>query len=126
MKLDQRNIADVSLVTVEGRLDHETTPKLEKQVERCGAECAGRGASLVLDLARVTYVSSIALRCIFRLARNVAGAGGTVVLASLQPVVREIFTISGLDQRIAIRETVEDAIAELSSTALSAYHVKQS
>ena len=110
MKLEQNEFDNISVLAISGRLDHESTPALEAKVERLVAECVARGGSMVMDLSEVGYVSSIALRCVFRISKTISAAGGSFVLSALQPVVREIFAISGLDSRITIKESAEMAI----------------
>jgi anti-anti-sigma regulatory factor len=46
---------------------------------------------------------------------------GTIVVAGLQPVVREIFEISRFNLVFQCYETVREALAKVSPSALAAY-----
>ena len=82
--------------------------------------CASGGKKLVLDLAGVDYISSAGLRCFMLAEKQAKSQGGTIVVASMQPVVKEIFEISRFTLVFATFATVRDAVAKLSPAALKA------
>lgn len=63
---------------------------------------------LLLDLSGVTFLSSAALNNLVILNRHVNKAAGKIVLAGLQPQVREVFTYTGLDRLFAIVESLDE------------------
>lgn len=63
---------------------------------------------LLLDLGGVTFLSSAALNNLVILNRHVNKAAGKIVLAGLQPQVREVFTYTGLDRLFAIVESLDE------------------
>lgn len=63
---------------------------------------------LLLDLSGVTFLSSAALNNLVILNRHVNKAAGKIVLAGLQPQVREVFTYTGLDRLFAIVESSDE------------------
>jgi anti-anti-sigma factor len=67
----------------------------------------------VLDLGGVDYIASIGLRVLMLASRQARAQGGTVVIAALQPLVREIFEISKFTLVFSCFPTVADALADL-------------
>lgn len=57
---------------------------------------------VVLDLAAVSYVSSAGLRTVVQAAKHTAAGGGRLALCSVQPPVREIVGIAGLESVLPI------------------------
>ena len=72
----------------------------------------GKGQKrIVVDLAAVDYISSYGLRVFLLTAKQLRSDKRAFVLCRLTPDVSKIFQISGFDKILAIRETVEDAVA---------------
>ncbi len=67
------------------------------------------------------YISSAGLRCFMLAEKQAKAQGGTVVVAAMQPVVKEIFEISRFTLVFDTFATVRDAIAKLSPSALEAF-----
>lgn len=93
MTVSRRNDNGVLTVAIEGRVDTLTAPKLESELNLDGAK------DLVLDFAAVDYISSAGLRLLVRTYKAVTTAGGTLKLANVRPIVKEVFEITGFDDR---------------------------
>ncbi|MCP1117126.1 STAS domain-containing protein [Robbsia andropogonis] len=130
MQIDQTEQDGWQVMHLNGRLDGTGAPLLEHAID---AYLGDGGRHLVLDLSRLSYISSIGLRVLLmagkRLARpgpgnttsdarqsaSVAAAGGEVtaergakgqlVLASLKANVREVLEMSGF---IALFPVIDD------------------
>ncbi len=89
----------VAVVTVGGRLDAAGAPEIEAS---CKALIQEGSKRLLLDLAKVEYISSAGLRSLLVLAKAVKSVGGAMVLSSLTPAVREVMTISGFDNILSL------------------------
>jgi anti-anti-sigma factor len=98
------------VVSPHGRIDHATAEAfraaLEPHLERCRP-----GRPLVLDLTGVDYVASVGLRVLMLAARQAKAQGGTLGVASLGPLVREIFEISKFTLVFRCFPTVAEALA---------------
>lgn len=68
-----------------------------------------RPKRLIVDLAGVSYMDSSAVGTLVELKRHVEQAGGTLILAGMQPRVRTIFEITQLDKFIRIVADVDEA-----------------
>jgi anti-anti-sigma factor len=76
---------------------------------------------IVIDLAGVDYISSVGLRVLMVAAKAMRARKASIAVASLQPVVAEIFEISRFHHVVDVRGSVRDAIAAVSPGALVAY-----
>jgi len=76
---------------------------------------------LILDFSGVDYISSVGLRVLMVAAKQIREQGGAIVVAALQPVVREIFEISRFNLVFQCFGSVRDAIVKVSPGDLGAY-----
>ena len=66
-----------------------------------------------MDLADTEYISSSGLRILLAGKKIVKENNGEIVLASLQPVVRDVFEIAGLTRLFFIKKNLEDALSQM-------------
>ena len=71
--------------------------------------------AVVLDLGRLTYISSAGLRVILLVAKTLQRQDGNLAVCSLSGPVREVFKISGFDKIIQTHDSQAEAIAALTS-----------
>ena len=117
MELAQTRFADVTVVTVNGRVDHANADAFKAALWPALGACKAGGDQLLLDLSGLEYISSAGLRVLMLAAREVKQQQGSIALCSLQPVVQEIFEISRFnivfklhrDRRAGLREMSERA-----------------
>jgi anti-sigma B factor antagonist len=94
------------IVTVEGELDLTSADNLYRR----GRTAIGRHARLLLlDLAKVSFCDSSGLCAFVRIANEADAAGCSYGLVAPQPMVRKVLRITGLDQRLPVFPTVEEA-----------------
>ena len=94
---------------VAGRMDAESTPAFEAECESCIAEGY---SSLILDLSELTYVSSMGLGAIVRVAKQLRDGGGEVRICCLTGLVRQLFEITRLNHVFPAHDSVESALME--------------
>lgn len=99
-----------AIVAAGGRLDAAGAPELEA---RCKALIQEGSKRLLLDMAKVEYVSSAGLRSLLVLAKAVKLSGGAMVLCGLVPAVRDVMTISGFDNILSLAADRPAALALL-------------
>ena len=97
-------------VEIGGRLDTHTYGELD---DRLTLVLAAKVKSLVLDLAKLDYISSAGVRSIFRARKLLAARGGTLVIANAQPQVQKVFDIVKAVPLSEIFRSVEEADAYL-------------
>ena len=105
--IDTQEMRRVDLITVEGRVDSNTSPELEKELEK---RMEGGRFNLVLDLSGVTYMSSAGLRALVSALRTCKKKNGNVVLAGPSERVVEVLSLAGLDSLFNIYDDVTLAV----------------
>lgn len=68
---------------------------------------------VILDMEKLTYISSAGLRVVLQTAKTLQRQNSGFALCALSGTVREVFEISGFDQVIAIHPSQDAAIAAL-------------
>ena len=90
MKVTMNRNGNELIVSLEGRLDTLTSPKLEEQLEPAldGVE------KLVFDFAELKYISSAGLRILLT-AMQVMEEQGEMIVKNVTSEVMEIFEVTG-------------------------------
>jgi anti-sigma B factor antagonist/stage II sporulation protein AA (anti-sigma F factor antagonist) len=116
MDASLRRIADSVILRPAGRIDLSNAEPFKDALLAAAAEAR---AAVVLDLSRVEYVSSAGLRSIMIASRAGKPRGVALAVAALQPIVKEIFSISRFDLVVPGFESVREALAKLDPPALA-------
>jgi anti-anti-sigma factor len=99
---------DVWVVEARGRLDAGLAPELEAQLN---ALLAAGHAHIIVDFARVSYISSSGLKVLLVAMRAARRHGGDIRLCAMSERVRDVFTLSGFHKIFAIHPTEQEAAA---------------
>ena len=122
MEFSTEQFADVTLIRVAGRIDHQTVKDFETALTPfLEADSPAAGTSIILDLQGLDFLTSAGLRMLMIAAKTCARQNRAIAVAALQPVVQEIFTISRFDLVLTVFPTVPDALEDLSPAALPDY-----
>ncbi len=97
--------AGVQVVSVEGKLDLDTSPKLEEALQ--STVCP----RVVVDLTEVPFVDSTALGVIVAATKRMQEENRRLAVASGNPTVARVFTITGLEWTLDVHRSLQDAIA---------------
>jgi anti-sigma B factor antagonist/stage II sporulation protein AA (anti-sigma F factor antagonist) len=110
MELSSARHGDTIVLSPRGRIDHASADAFRTAL---GPHLAlvDPGHPLVLDLGGVDYIASVGLRALMLASRQARAQGGTIAVAALQPLVREIFEISRFTLVFPCFATVADALA---------------
>lgn len=121
MEFGSRSFQDVDVLSLSGRIDHNTAEQflavLLDQVETSAAS----DHKVVLDLGGVEYMSSVGLRALMVTAKKCKELETAIVVADMRPDMKEIFEISRFNFVYDAFDTVSDAIAQFSEAAASAF-----
>jgi anti-anti-sigma factor len=112
MQLSSARHGDVVVLSPRGRIDHASAEGFKAALGPYLAQ-SGPGRPLVLDLVGVEYIASVGLRVLMLASRQARAQGGTIVVAALAPLVREIFEISKFTLVFPCFPSVADALADL-------------
>ncbi len=101
----------ITLVRVEGRLDAASAPLLEKKLVE---QVEGGKTKLLLDFAKVNYLSSAGMRLLLSTTKKLKGSGG-LHLCSVGEEVIEIIKMAGFERIIQIFPTEQEALQAFSN-----------
>jgi anti-anti-sigma factor len=121
MECQAQEIADVILVRVAGRIDHTTARAFEDTLLPLLDGCSREGKKALLDLGGVPYMSSAGLRVLTLAAKQCWKCNGEIAVATLQPLLQEVFRIGHLETVFKVFKTVRAALEAISPAAASAY-----
>ncbi len=111
MKISSQRTADTLIALAEDRLDGSNARAFQLSLRDAIAE---HDRLVILDMSRLTYISSAGLRVILLTARSLQRQDAKLAVCSLSGPVREVFTISGFDRIIPTYDTRSDATSALS------------
>lgn len=114
MHIPERLVGDAVVLAPVGRIDLLTAEDFRIFLLPKVAACVAARKAVVLDFGGVDYISSAGLRVLMLAARSARAAGGSVSVADLQPVVKEIFEISRFDKVLPCHAGVDQAVAAAS------------
>lgn len=97
MTIENRINGTELYIALSGRLDTRTAPELEKEIKASvdGVE------KLVLDLARLEYLSSAGLRVLLA-AQKIMNKQGKMLVKNVNETIAEIFEITGFSDILTI------------------------
>ena len=121
MALPVRRFANSLVLGVGGRLDQDNCEGFRIDLMAQVEQSAHDGGTVILDLSALEYVSSAGLRCFMLASRQAKAQHGRIFVASLQPMVAEIFEISHFNLVFQVFPTVREALAAASSEAAVAF-----
>ena len=84
-------------VALEGRLDTMTAPELETEFKTS----LGGVTALILDFAKLEYISSAGLRVLLS-AQKVMNAQGEMKIRNVNETIREIFDVTGFSDILTV------------------------
>jgi anti-sigma B factor antagonist len=106
--------AGIEIVSMPAELDLTTSEDVAEQ----GCAAIARLARLVLlDLAGLSFCDARGLSAFVRIANHADAAGCGFGLIAPRPLVAKILRLSGLDSRIPVFATIDDARALRTATA---------
>lgn len=99
MEIIKKSEGNKLTVEVQGRLDTVTAPELEQELTSAleGVE------SLVLDFAKLEYISSAGLRILLSTQKKMMGKSG-MTITNVNDEVMEVFDITGFSSVLTIEK----------------------
>ncbi|MDX2028448.1 MAG: STAS domain-containing protein [Alphaproteobacteria bacterium] len=87
-----------------------------REVEEDVSLCIQSGArEMVLDCAKLHYITGAGMRAILAMARDMQAVEGKLAVCNLQPQVREMFEACGYDKIIPIYGDRDEAVARIAA-----------
>lgn len=108
MKITSAVKNGITTVSIEGRLDTSSSDAAKAELDAMSAP----SIKMLMNLEKLEFISSIGLRIILMQAKEIKKQGGDLRLCGLQPVVKDVFNISGFNQILNIFDSSDEAIKE--------------
>ena len=117
MEITERRPRSVTVVAVSGRVADGTPEAIEfrERMVPLVASAVARGSAVVLDFSALESIDSIGERALMIAAKQARAAGIELVMASLSPLLREIFEINRFNTLIPVYPGVTEAVTALAS-----------
>ena len=96
MLITKTTNGDELTIALDGRLDTTTAPELESELGSLGGVKA-----LVMDMAKLVYISSAGLRVLLK-AQKIMNKQGSMKVKNISQEIREIFEVTGFDELLNI------------------------
>lgn len=88
-----------TMVELKGRIDTTNADQFQQEISPL---MEGDQPDIDIDCAEMTYTSSQGLRIFLLLQKSVNARGGKMVLRNMNPMVKEVFDITGFSNIITI------------------------
>ncbi|MCE1238523.1 MAG: STAS domain-containing protein [Azonexaceae bacterium] len=109
MKLPAQQRDGTIVVSVSGRIDHATSEEFSTALAPLLDACQQGTPALLLDFSCVEYISSAGLRVLMMASRQAKAQKGSFGIASLTPLVQEVFAISRFNLIVPCYASVDAA-----------------
>jgi len=106
----------VMVIKLDGTVEASTMDILRRTVEPL---CRQPGSRIVVDGTLLSYVNSLGFGFFFKLSQHCREQQGRLILAGLQPKLRAIFQVLGLEKLLTFAPTCEEALASLAGSGES-------
>jgi anti-anti-sigma factor len=108
--MEVKTEGDTTVAVMVRRFDAYTANDVEAALKDLIAKGTKK---IVCDFSQTEYVASAGLRVLLSSAKSLQKVGGQIVMASMQPYVREVFDISGFTQIFKVFTSKEEALQTL-------------
>ena len=110
MEINSRAVGLVTVVDISGVIDAKSVLQAQEHL----LALVRPGSKLLLNLRRVTYMSSSGLRMLLSVYRQISSNNGSIALAEASEEIKEDMAITGFLRYFEIYDTVETGLAALS------------
>lgn len=107
MNISEDRKPGVIILALSDRLDATTSKIFE---DRIFAAIGAGDRRLVIDLARLDYVSSAGLRVFLMAAKRLSSVNGKLAISGLNDHVRQVFELAGFSSILSVYASREEAI----------------
>ena len=97
MNISKTKNGDELVLKIEGRLDTNTSPELEKELDLMdGTE------KVILDFENLEYLSSAGLRIILLIQKLTFANNGSLTIKNVNKTIKDVFNITGFSNLINV------------------------
>ena len=111
LTIEVRHELDYAIVTAAGEIDISTGAQLRE----CLFDLAASGRPLIADLDQIRFMDSAGLAALVGTVKRATASGGSLRAVCSRPNIRELFRLTGLDCRIPLASTLDEALEALAT-----------
>ena len=100
-----------TILTAAGEVDIATVARYRARL----FALAGEGRPVIADLDQVSFIDSTGLAALVGTAKRATACGGSLYAVCGRPKIRQLFRITGLDCRIPLASTLDEALEALAA-----------
>ena len=106
---------EITIIALEGYLDAHTAPQFEEKLQ---AEIEEGRTRIIIDCAKLTYISSAGLGVFMSFIEEIREQGGDIKICGLAPKVRHTFEILGFQDIFDLLEDVPSAVQRFAESPI--------
>lgn len=110
LELQADQVEGILVISVAGRIDGMNAQEFHANLDK---EIGDSDNPVVLDLEKLSYISSAGLRSILLIAKTLQGRKTRFMLCCLPDPIKEIFEIAGFDKIINVLRSRSDAVSAI-------------
>ncbi|HEY8314696.1 MAG TPA: STAS domain-containing protein [Candidatus Baltobacteraceae bacterium] len=99
-----KDSAEPAVIAITGELDLSNCDAVRARLDEVGLIAT----RVILDLQDLDFIDSTGLSTVVRLGKQVKERGGQLAVVVTKPSIRKLFSITALDKRFAISESIEE------------------
>jgi anti-anti-sigma factor len=111
LTFDTRPGNGYDVISLHGEFDITAAPKVDAELARLLNEGEEAGRALIVDLRDLRFMDSSGIQTLVIAHRECAKNGRTLVLVRGGSAVMRVLALCGLDTRVRIADTIDDALA---------------
>jgi anti-sigma B factor antagonist len=111
MRLDKQMQGRVTVISLDGSLDSGTAPRVQQEL----AELISDGGPILLDLSRMSYMSSAGLRVLLLVYRQAGQSGARLALTGVPPDIHAVMSATGFLDFFTVSESVMHGVEALTA-----------
>ena len=108
MEFIEEGGAEFTIVVVAGRLDSQTSDRFSNRLSEL---FRSRETQVLIELSRLSYISSAGCRALYIAARQAAQRGRQVTICGMNQAVERVVELAGLGSQVRIFGSREEALA---------------
>ena len=112
-QIERSDEGGIRILALDGYLDAHTAPQFENAIHD---EMQAGHQRMVVDCARLTYISSAGLGVFMSFIEELREIGGDIKLAAITPKVYQVFEVLGFPALFDILDTTQAAVAKFADT----------
>jgi anti-anti-sigma factor len=109
MQIGKHMQGEVTVITLDGRLDSDTSPRAQQEL----AELVPSSSPILVDMSRISYMSSAGLRVLLLVYRKAGESGARLALTGIPPDIHAVMAATGFLDFFTVSDSIVDGVEAL-------------